>query len=209
LDKAQKRKESEEERTEKISQAAQAYKLFSDGKSPVDVAITLNLRQAEVTEFYREYWKLKQQYNLNQVYEEIKGDIGSFLNLYKSAKVAGMNAQHVVKLLAIANNDLPSVEYRCEKLKRQEAYLQAGNHNSARTLQELSDLISTKHGTLKQYELSCKEQGLEITKLQLQKIRLEALVNDYQNNNEGYIKMTRAVEEKVFGVSSDRKALLR
>jgi hypothetical protein len=62
---------------------------------------------------------------------------------------------------------------------------------------------------LKQYELSCKEQGSEITKLQLQKIRLEALVNDYQNNNEGYIKMTRAVEEKVFGVSSDRKAFLR
>jgi predicted nucleotidyltransferase len=61
-----------------MSQAAQAYKLFSDGKSAVDVAIALNLRQAEVTELYKEYWNLKNLYDLNQVYEEIKGDISSF-----------------------------------------------------------------------------------------------------------------------------------
>jgi hypothetical protein len=82
-------------RGQKISQAAQAYKLFSEDKSPVDVAITLNLRQAEVTEFYREYWKLKQLYDLNQVYEEIKDDIYSFVELYKLAKAVGMNTQHV------------------------------------------------------------------------------------------------------------------
>jgi hypothetical protein len=38
--------------------------------------------------------------------------------------------------------------------------------------------------SLEQYELFCKERGLEITKLQLQKIRLEALVNDFQDRND-------------------------
>ena len=33
----------------------------------------------------------------------------------------------MVKLLIIANNDLPSVEYRYEKLKTVKAYLKAGN----------------------------------------------------------------------------------
>jgi hypothetical protein len=42
LKKAEKENETSKEQTEKMSQAAQAYKLFSDGKSPVDVAIALN-----------------------------------------------------------------------------------------------------------------------------------------------------------------------
>ena len=86
LKKAEKENETSKEQTEKMSQAAKAYKLFSDGKSPVDVAITLNLRQAEVSEFYGEYWKLKQLYDLSRVYEEIKGDIHSFVNLYRLIK---------------------------------------------------------------------------------------------------------------------------
>src|SRR6188472_514769 len=134
-----------------ISVSSQAYKLFSEGKSPLEVAIELQLREAVVTELYKEYWNLKNLHDLSQVYEEIKDDIHSFAKLYKLAKEVGMNAQHVVNLLAIANNDLPSVEYRCERLKREEASLKAGNHNSARTLKELFDLISTKRNTLEQY----------------------------------------------------------
>jgi hypothetical protein len=51
------------------------HKLFSEGKTPEEVAIALNLRQPQVTEFYTEHWKLKGLYMLNQIYEEIKGDL--------------------------------------------------------------------------------------------------------------------------------------
>ena len=87
-------------------------------------------------------WNLKQLYHLSQAYEEIKGDIHFFINLYRLIKSAGMNSQQVIRLLTIASIHLPSVEYRYENLKREEASLQADNHNSARTLQELSDQIS-------------------------------------------------------------------
>ncbi|HZC50322.1 MAG TPA: hypothetical protein VE244_14830 [Nitrososphaeraceae archaeon] len=42
----------------------QAYKLFSDRKTPLEVAIELNLRKSEAIKFYKEYWKLKQLHNL-------------------------------------------------------------------------------------------------------------------------------------------------
>ena len=51
------------------SLSTQAYKLFSEGKTPLEVAIVLNLRQSEATEYYKEYWKLKQLHSLNMVYE--------------------------------------------------------------------------------------------------------------------------------------------
>jgi hypothetical protein len=68
---------------EHLSLSTQAYKLFSDRKTPLEVAIELNLRETEATKFYQEYWKLKQLHNLNTVYEETKGDITPFLKLYR------------------------------------------------------------------------------------------------------------------------------
>ena len=50
--------------------------------------------------------------------------------------------------------------------------------------------------TLDQYRLSCKEQRLELTKLQMQKIRLQELVDNFQNNNEELLKIRNTAEEK-------------
>jgi hypothetical protein len=123
--------------------------------------------------------------------------------------VARISTQDVVNLLTIANNDLPLVQWRYEKLRREEASLQAGNQNSARTFQELSDLISTTNSTLEQYESDCKKRGLDIKNLNKEYTALQELVNDFQNNNEEYIKITRAVEDKVLGVLPNGKELLR
>jgi hypothetical protein len=102
--------QNREQQQQHLSLAAQAYKLFSDRKTPLEVAIALNLGQPEVTKLYREYWKLKQLHNLNMVYEEIKDDIESFLKLHKLSRAKGMSIKQVVNLLQIANNDLSAVE---------------------------------------------------------------------------------------------------
>jgi hypothetical protein len=194
---------------ESMSVSSQAYKLFSERRTLAQVAIALNLREPEVNKFYLEYCKLTQLESLCRIYDKIKDDIYPFLRLYTLSKVARIDTQDVVRLLTIANNDLPSVEYRYERLKREEASLQAGNHNSARTLQELSDLISTTQNTLEQYESDCKKRGLEIKNLNKEYIASQELVNDFQNNNEEYVKIIKTVQEKVVSVLSNVKVLLR
>ena len=59
--------------------SSNAYKLFSEGKHPVDVAIALNLREPEATKYYSEYWKLKRLHKLNLIYEEIGDEISDIL----------------------------------------------------------------------------------------------------------------------------------
>ena len=66
-----------------LSPSSQAYRLFSEGKSLIDVAISLDLSESEVTKFYEEYLNLKQMYELRMVYKEIGGDIVHFLKLYR------------------------------------------------------------------------------------------------------------------------------
>ena len=48
----------EQRRTEHKSLAVQAYQLFSKGKTQLDVAIDLNIGQAQTTLYYAEYLKL-------------------------------------------------------------------------------------------------------------------------------------------------------
>jgi len=45
--------------------------------------------------------------------------------------------------------------------------------------------------------VSCKEQRLELTKLQMQKVSLKALVDNFQDNIEQYPKIRKTVGEKV------------
>ena len=58
LNKAIEEKEASKEQAEKMSQSTQAYKLFSEGKSPIQVSIALNIQEPEVAKFHIEYWKL-------------------------------------------------------------------------------------------------------------------------------------------------------
>jgi hypothetical protein len=50
--------------------------------------------------------------------------IEPFLRLFKVAKSKGMGVQQVVKLLAIANNDLPAIEERFKTLTNDISILQ-------------------------------------------------------------------------------------
>ena len=79
------------------SSSTQAYKLFSQGRTPIEVAIELNLSEKQVTKFYMEYWKLKGMYKLNLIHDEIKDDITYFAKLYRLSKAAGNTPEDVVQ----------------------------------------------------------------------------------------------------------------
>jgi hypothetical protein len=193
-----------------LSLAAQAYKLFSDRKTPLEVAISLNLRESEATKFYKEYWKLKRLHNLTLIYEETKGDIDPFLKLYRLSKAAGMNVQQVVNLLKITNTDLPDIQCRYERLKREVNTLEFNKQQSRIALTFFNNKIETQRKALTSYRISCIRERREIRKLYNEKVRIEALVTGFKNNNEDYLnKIKRAAEEKVKDVLTNGKLLLK
>lgn len=56
--------EKQEKEKQSLSQSAQAYRLYSEGKTPLEVAIELDLSESETTKFYEEYLNLKQMDDL-------------------------------------------------------------------------------------------------------------------------------------------------
>jgi hypothetical protein len=204
------KKNQEQEEQQHLSLSTQAYKLFSDRKTPLEIAIALNLRESEATKFYKEYWKLKQLHNLNIVYEETKGDIESFLKLYRLSKAGGMSARHVINLLEIANTNLPDIQCRYERLKREVNKLEFNKQQSHIVLSYFNNQIEMKSKALTSYGISCGRERKKIENLCNEKARLEAIVTGFKSSNEEYLsKIKETAEEKVKDVLNDRKILLQ
>jgi len=70
-------KNQQQQEEQYLSLSTQAYKLLSEGKTPIEVAVGLN-QESEITRFYKEYWKLNQLYDLNVIYEELKRQYYTF-----------------------------------------------------------------------------------------------------------------------------------
>src|SRR5215218_8372935 len=182
-------KNHNQENEQRLSLSAQAYKLFSDRKTPLEVAIALNLGESEATKFYKEYWKLNQLHNLSMVYEEVKGDIDPFLRLYRLSKRKGIGVKQVVDVLAIANNDLPSIEERIKRLRNDISMLQFQKRIDERNLYQLNNQIAATTKLLNSLRISCIRERREIENLYNEKAIIENLVTHFKSNNEEYLKI--------------------
>jgi hypothetical protein len=207
----------EEARQQKHKQqeiSAQAYKLFSEGKTPVEVAVTLNLGQPEVTKLYREYWKLKRLHKLNCVYTELGDEgIGDFLKLHKLSMKEGISRGHVIKLLKLADEDNPfglsQLEKRCKGRIDEIHELDMQIEKSKKHLHSVNDEIASAKVLLNSYHMLCERKRQEAENLNNEISRLETLVSRFMSNNEEYLKIEKTVEEKVKSVFTDNKQILQ
>lgn len=195
--------------TQRKTDSSQAYRLFSEGKTPLEVAIELNLKEPEATKYYREHWKLKRLHKLDLIYEDIKDDIVQIAKLHRRMKAADIGVEQVINLIKIANNDLPAVEQKYQKLKRDVNMLESRKFKENRSLSQMQDQIYDSKRTLKWLRISCQEEEANIYQLQGERIKLKRLVKQFKDNNEEYLKIKKTIKEGVSNVILDGKGLLR
>jgi transposase len=86
-----------------LSLSSQAYKLFSEGKTNVQVAIKLDLPQEQITQFRLEYWRLQNQDELESLYMLVKGKISVLWKIYKELMIMwGMTIEEVASALNVS-----------------------------------------------------------------------------------------------------------
>jgi hypothetical protein len=187
------KEEKQDKKQSLLSPSSQAYKLFSEGKTPIEVAISLDLTESETTRFYEEYLDLEQLHDLKMVYDEIGSDIVHFLQLYRLSKKERMNPQHIVNLLRIVNNDMPAIERRYYRLKNDMVLLELEKQKS--------EQIGSQVGFLAKLAEDYKRR---IKELHRKKLALENLMN-----NDQYKKVRQVAEKEVNNSLSPRRDLLK
>jgi hypothetical protein len=190
--------------------SSRVFELYSHGKTPLDVAITLGLKSAEdALRYHQEYFMLLGCTEFTKVYLQIKDNPWPYVNLVNLAQNSGMCDGEIVELLKIANGHLPRVRLEYDRLKAELNSLKDEKSNSAKDYQRLSNEISVMKTTMDQLQLTIKESKDEKAKLELLKIRLQNFVKDFRDNSIEYNKVKQAIERQVEYVLADRRRLLR
>ena len=125
------------------SHATKAYELFSNEKTPLQVAIALNIRQSEAAKYNKEYWKLKGSDKLNLIDKETNGKIWPFFKLYNQlVKKRRMSIEQVINVVEIAIHKLPYMENLYKQAKDEVDKLQYIRQNLLTDISALRYKIS-------------------------------------------------------------------
>lgn len=174
---------------ESTSIYSRAFELFSEGKTPLEVAIKLNLGAEEAIRYHQQYIMLLGCSEFTRIYPQIKGNPWPYVNLVQLTQNVGMNDGEVVELLKIANGYLPRVRLEYDRLKEEKKSLEAELsswkaelNNIARTYQQFVDRnIELKK---REDELQHSVNELEAKESELQKTisRLEQHLSVLKSN---------------------------
>src|SRR5215217_8204711 len=205
----QARRQKYQHQQQQVETSSKAYKLFSEGKRPVKVAVALNLRKPEATKLFIEYCKLKRLHILNSIFKETNGKLGPFLKLYQlMMRERGMRADQVANVVEIAIHKLPHMENlygqvtdQIDKMRR----TRQGLVNDIAGLERKLSVLDKTAFSCEQERMRTEQrvQGLTDNK----KDRIEKLIANILNG-EGYSKLRQIAKENIKVVSSDKKILI-
>ena len=131
------------------SPESQAFKLFSEGKSPIEVAIALDEPGDRVRAMYREYWEQSGRYRLAQIHDEAKYNLSNLLKLHKIVKDPGMEENDVIKVLGLAkHNELENLQWKVEYLRNEINMLENEKWKSTNQILKLNRMIDEFEGSL-------------------------------------------------------------
>src|SRR5918996_2593398 len=131
---------------ESTSISSRAFELYVQQKTPVEVAIALNLEAEKAINYYHEYFMLLGITEFTKAYIQVKENPWPFINLVKLVQKARMGDAEVIELLKVANGYLPRVRLEFDRLNWEKSSLQAELNswkaelnNIARTYQQFVD----------------------------------------------------------------------
>jgi predicted transcriptional regulator len=188
--------------------SSRVFELYSQDKTPLEVAIALGLKAEEVLRYHHEYFMLLGCTEFTKVYLQIKDNPWPYVNVVKLAQNSGISDDEVLELLNIAKGHLPRVKLEYDRLKAELNSLGDERSNSAKEHELLCNEISEMKTTVDQLQSTMKESKDENSKLELQKIRLQNFITNYQNNNIEYNTVKQAIKGQLDYVLADRRRLV-
>jgi transposase len=191
--------------------ATQAYKLFSEGKDTIEVAITLGLGEKQTSRFFKEFWTLKHQHGLYSLYEEIKNDVPIFLKLHRLLKQHGIkisNLEWFVNMVLIGAYKIPSLDDEYKSLKNDIGKLEYKKQLLSRDIGNMKNKIATLREAESAYEETCNAGKEEIQYLNYKKEQLQDFVTRFKNGNKKYLEIKGIAQEHVNYLLTQRKRML-
>jgi DNA-binding CsgD family transcriptional regulator/chorismate mutase len=188
--------------------STQAYKLFSEGKKPVDVAIQLGLSERQATKHCREYWELKGLHELTLLYEERKRHVPSFLKLHNIMQRQGIDDENDIANVLKYAKELPNLQQYWENIQSNNHNLKCQNQKLERELQDRRRQIAELTEVENMLHQNIDTLQNDIDRLLNERRQLQQFVSRFKNGNEQYLKIKGVAEEHVNRILTEEESLL-
>lgn len=182
------------------------FKLFDEGKTPIQVAITLNLPSVDVTWLYTEYQKLIGLQELNQLHKEIGDDIFEFHRTYKFIKAHGYVPSQLIEA-AEHLDELPLLRSEREELMQENQNLEKQNENKAMELQQTNDNIAIAKQNLDSMNAGIQATAKELERLNRQQLQVQTVIASL-NTSDGYQQIQRSAESSARSILTQNNMIL-
>ena len=202
------KKPNGEEETKPVSKDTQSRRLFSQDKTPLEVANELDLSVEETERIYRDFWKLKGLYDIDAAYEDvIKSDIPSFLTFYRTIKEMEIGEKNLLIILENSDKLLALDELVQDRVKTTESYVDKNRALIGKN-KELQNKIEQSKNTVQQYKskLGSLTDSIKIKSAQLQMMDKE--IGGDLNKGEDYSKIGEHAEQRAASILNSKQDLL-
>jgi hypothetical protein len=192
---------------DRVIPSVKAYKLFDEGKNPLEVAAELNLPGPQVQQYYVEYLNMMRMHKLVTIYQEIQDSMSYFLKLLRLGKEKGVTPEQIMKLLQMAD----SFHKLQDKLQHLEDEVLDISRSKSEGQDELNNLHKEISGAQEKLELVKKTFNLKYGELKEVCSQLQKLQNYVEQFKEGqdYQDIKSIVQSEVGKAVSDNKKLLQ
>jgi archaellum component FlaC len=196
-----------EHEQDRVIPNVKAYKLFDEGKSPLEVAAELNLPGPQVQQYYGEFWNLRRMHRLVAIYPEIQDSMGYYLKLLRLGKEKGVTPEQIMNLIQMADS-IHKLQDKLQRLQREVTDISTRKSEGQEELNDLhNEIINTKEKLdLVKKTFNIKYEGLKEACSQTQK--LQDYVEQFKNGQD-YEELESIVRSEVEKTLFDNRKLLQ
>ena len=184
-----------------------AYKVFYEGKNPLEVAAELNLPGPDVHQFYIEYLNLRRMHKLVTIYQEIQDSMGYFLKLFRLGKEKGVTPEQIMKLIQISDSTY-KLQDKLEGLQSEVLDISSRKAVGQEELKNLHKEIRAIQEKLSLVNKTCEAKYEELKEVCSQTQKLRNYVEQFKDSQD-YQEIESIVQNKVGRTLLDNKILLQ
>lgn len=168
------------------SKETEALKLFQEGKTPVEVAIILDISPDETEGLYLGYLRLVHFHDLVLIYKELKYQLPSFVKLYRILRSAGIREEDAADLIKEAKQ-IPFIRKTFWDLTNANSNLEEQRKSKLSELSNIRNEVDRQDGYFQWYLQEQKRINFETEEKKSELQYWDRLANDKMKEYMRYI----------------------
>jgi hypothetical protein len=202
------RHDGDDDESRIVAISSKAYKLFSQGQSPIKVSIALNIEGPRVLELYKQYLDMKHMGSFSIMYKEVGNELPELIKFYDKTKRNRIDITLIKNYLTTITDDLPAVQKQSELLKRKTHALRFEKNEVETQLRDVKNQVDISREHLRTIVVEIQEAQNEMRELDRQKTEFKRFVAHFRDNDQGYKEIKEFVETRVKMILRDNNRLL-